>query len=149
MWFHCHSMVRVRVLLTASVFTALLLGGGCTDADSSSPSEAADWAGFTERDGLQITASEDVSRLDAAVSFTLEGSAVDIDAALDDAEFQTEFAPGLEQVQQSLFDGEVDDLVEVESAQDEWRPDGTTIHRHVVIGARGDDVVLQVVAFTT
>lgn len=148
MWFHYQAMGWVRCGFVAVVFTAVV-GGGCTADRGRSPSEAADWAGFTQRHGLEITTAEDVGRLDAAVDFTLEGSAADIESALAAAGFRTAFLPGMDPVQQSLFDGETDDLVDVESAADEWRHAGTTIHRHVVIGSRGDEVVLRVSAFTT
>jgi hypothetical protein len=156
------ALIRRFVSVTTAIAVALSLGAaiavvGCVHAGGGrTDSEAVDWAGFNERDGLAIVAAEDVGRMDAAVEFTLKGSNGDITAAISSSGFKTGFAPGTDQVQASLFDGKLDGLTDIESATDTWKareddlhPHVQTIHRHLVKGRQGDDVVLHVSAFTT
>ena len=143
-------MAVLTVIVTLLIVSCASAGGGGSDP------EAVDWAGFTERGGLTIASAEQVGRLDAAVVFTLEGSSSDVDAAIEAAGFETTFSPGTDAVQAGLFKEDYDGLIDIESAVDTWKapvddlhPKQQTIHRHLVKGRRGGDVVLYASAFTT
>jgi len=115
-----------------------------------SPEEAVAWAGFADISGLQITASEDAGRLDAAVEFSLRGSSADLDAALDAASFSEAFEPGVGVFVQKADSVDLTGLVRVRSAEDSWpSPDGDTIHRDIIRGNGDGTEVMHVMAFTT
>lgn len=115
-----------------------------------SDSETLAWAGFTVDDGVEASEVRSECWLDQFVWFTVRGTPAAVDEILDTADFQGEFAPGLDYpVQASLFDASaVAEMQSVESAAEsvERSGDGWT-SRQVVRGELDGETVLLVAAY--
>ena len=135
--------------LAFPVAVAVTALAGCSESESLTSAQIVDWAGFTERAGVEIVSAQDVGRLDSTATFRLEGAPADVARAVEEAGFETPFAPGAEQVQAGLFASQLTDLTDMRSAQDAWRsPEGQTIYRQLLLGREGDSAVLLALATT-
>lgn len=127
--------------------------GSCTVAKAKEP-QCLPWAGFARSDGLRVIAIDREVGREITVEFAAEGSADDIDRALDAAGFHESFSAGDGEIQGPTLPVDLGGLTEVESARadDEWiNPVGDWVYRQVLRGTSPGSPgtqVLYVLAFT-